>query len=76
MLKIEMDTKVKMKVGGLKTKKVGIRVTCDGIKGSIPKGKTPTVAVTAKSECKVDLRIKIWRSKARNNESEFSFAFL
>ncbi|KAG6770526.1 hypothetical protein POTOM_026211 [Populus tomentosa] len=50
MLKIEMDTKVKMKVGGLKTKKVGIRVTCDGIKGSIPKGKTPTVAVTAKSE--------------------------
>ncbi|KAG6740499.1 hypothetical protein NC652_039447 [Populus alba x Populus x berolinensis] len=61
MLKIEMDTRVKMKVGGLKTKEVGIRVTCDGIKGSIPKGKTPTVAVTTKSKCKVDLRIKIWR---------------
>ncbi|KAJ6743439.1 HARPIN-INDUCED PROTEIN [Salix viminalis] len=61
MLKIEMDTKVKMKVGGLKTKKVGIRVTCDGIKGSIPKGKIPTVAVTANSKCKADLRIKIWR---------------
>uniref|UniRef100_A0A6N2NFH7 Late embryogenesis abundant protein LEA-2 subgroup domain-containing protein n=1 Tax=Salix viminalis TaxID=40686 RepID=A0A6N2NFH7_SALVM len=61
MLKIEMDTKVKMKMGGVKTKKVGIRVTCDGIEGSIPKGKTPSVAVTTKSKCEVDLRIKIWR---------------
>ncbi|KAG5225456.1 NDR1/HIN1 protein [Salix suchowensis] len=61
MLKIEMDTKAKMKMGGLKTKKVGIRVTCDGIEGSIPKGKTPSVAVTTKSKCQADLRIKIWR---------------
>ncbi|KDP34095.1 hypothetical protein JCGZ_07666 [Jatropha curcas] len=60
-LKIELDTKVKVKMGGLKTKKVGIRVTCDGIKGVVPKGKSPTVAVTTGSKCKVDLRIKIWK---------------
>ncbi|EEF45778.1 NDR1/HIN1-like protein 13 [Ricinus communis] len=60
-LKIELDTKVKLKMGGLKTKKVGIRVTCDGIKGVVPKGKSPTVAVTSASKCKVDLRIKIWK---------------
>ncbi|XP_050220513.1 NDR1/HIN1-like protein 13 [Mercurialis annua] len=60
-LKIQLDTKVKVKMGGLKTKKVGIRVTCDGIKGTLPKGKSPTVAVTSGSKCKVDLRIKIWK---------------
>ncbi|XP_065851449.1 NDR1/HIN1-like protein 13 [Euphorbia lathyris] len=60
-LKIQLDTKVKAKMGGLKTKKVGIRVTCDQIKGSVPKGKSPTVAVTSGSKCKVDLRIKIWK---------------
>ncbi|KAB2019797.1 hypothetical protein ES319_D07G021100v1 [Gossypium barbadense] len=37
-LKIEMDTKVTVKVDGLKSKKVGIRVTCDDIKGTVPKG--------------------------------------
>ncbi|KAH0990164.1 hypothetical protein GBA52_001647 [Prunus armeniaca] len=28
-----MDTKVKVAMGKLKSKKVGIRVTCEGIKG-------------------------------------------
>lgn len=60
-LKIQLDTKVKVKMGGLKTKKVGIRVTCEGIKGAAPKGKSPTVAVTTSSKCNVDLRIKIWK---------------
>uniref|UniRef100_A0A2P2J5H1 Late embryogenesis abundant protein LEA-2 subgroup domain-containing protein n=1 Tax=Rhizophora mucronata TaxID=61149 RepID=A0A2P2J5H1_RHIMU len=60
-LEIELDTKVKVKMGGLKTKKVGIRVTCDGIKGAVPKGKSPTVADTTGSKCKVDLKIKIWK---------------
>ncbi|KAF5748322.1 hypothetical protein HS088_TW04G00274 [Tripterygium wilfordii] len=58
-LMIQMDTKVKVKLGGLKTKKIGIRVKCDQIKGVVPKGKTPSVAVTTGSKCKVDLRIKI-----------------
>ncbi|KAJ8750556.1 hypothetical protein K2173_015715 [Erythroxylum novogranatense] len=62
-LKIELDTKVTVKVGSLKTKKVGIRVTCDDIKGAVPKGKTPTEAISSGSsnKCKVDLRIKIWK---------------
>ncbi|KAJ4708201.1 Late embryogenesis abundant (LEA) hydroxyproline-rich glycoprotein family [Melia azedarach] len=37
-LKIQLDTKVKVKLGKLKSKKVGIRVTCEGIKGEVPKG--------------------------------------
>lgn len=60
-LKIQMDTRVKVKIGGLKAKKVGIRVSCDGIKGAVPKGKTPVMASTVDSKCKVDLRVKIWK---------------
>lgn len=60
-LEIKLDTKVKVKVGSLKTKKVGIRVKCDGIKITIPSGKTPTKATTSGVKCKVDLRIKIWK---------------
>ncbi|CAL5204856.1 unnamed protein product [Lathyrus oleraceus] len=58
---IQMDTKVKMKMEWLKSKKVGIRVTCEGIRGTVPAGKSPAVASVINSECKVDLRIKIWK---------------
>ncbi|GMI88518.1 EMBRYO DEFECTIVE 3135 [Hibiscus trionum] len=60
-LKVEMDTRVMVKMGGSKSKKVGIRVTCDGIKGAIPRGKSPSLANVSAAKCKVDLRIKIWR---------------
>lgn len=62
-LEIRMDTKVRVKAGGRKSKKVGIRVVCSGIKGvSAPKDKNATVvADVADSRCKVDLLIKIWR---------------
>ncbi|KAK8558997.1 hypothetical protein V6N13_098598 [Hibiscus sabdariffa] len=60
-LKVEMDTRVMVKMGGLRSKKVGIRVTCDGIKGAIPKGKSPSLAPVSAAKCKVDLRIKIWK---------------
>lgn len=60
-LKIQLDTKVKVKIGGMKTKKVGVRVKCDGIKATVPTGKTATAATTSKVKCKVDLRFKIWR---------------
>ncbi|KAL3528623.1 hypothetical protein ACH5RR_007945 [Cinchona calisaya] len=60
-LKIQLNTKVKVKVGGFKTKKIGIRVNCDGIKVGVPTGKTPTSATTSNVRCKVDLRIKIWK---------------
>ncbi|XVF35334.1 hypothetical protein REPUB_Repub18cG0136600 [Reevesia pubescens] len=61
LLKVQMDTRVTVKISGLKSKKVGIRVTCDGIKGVVPKGKSPSVANVSGSKCKVDLRIKIWK---------------
>lgn len=60
-LKIKLDTKVKVKVGKLSSKKVGIRVTCEGFRAALPKGKSPSVATVDKSKCKVDLRIKIWK---------------
>ncbi|KAG6425854.1 hypothetical protein SASPL_110059 [Salvia splendens] len=58
-LKIQLDTKVKVKIGGIKTKNLRIRVTCDGIKISIPNGKTAKSATTSHVKCKVDPRIKI-----------------
>lgn len=60
-LTIKLDTKVKVKIGSLKTKKVPIRVVCDGIRITPPSGKTPTTASTSDVKCKVDLRIKIWK---------------
>ncbi|OAY36506.1 NDR1/HIN1-like protein 13 [Manihot esculenta] len=60
-LKIELETKVKLKMGGLKTPKIRIRVACDGIKATVPSGKTATTASVSKAKCKVDLRIKIWK---------------
>jgi hypothetical protein len=61
-MKIQMDTKVKVKLGGLRrSKKVGIRVSCQGITGVAPKSKSPSVASVSGSKCKVDLRIKIWK---------------
>ncbi|KAH7547172.1 hypothetical protein FEM48_Zijuj01G0281200 [Ziziphus jujuba var. spinosa] len=61
-LKIKLDTKVKVKAGGwLKTPKVGVRVSCDGIRVTPPTGKTPATASTSKAKCKVDVRVKIWK---------------
>ncbi|XP_062160064.1 NDR1/HIN1-like protein 13 [Alnus glutinosa] len=60
-MKIQMDTKVKVKLGGVRSKKVGIRVSCQGITGVAPKSKSPSVASVSGSKCKVDLRIKIWK---------------
>ncbi|TYI24342.1 hypothetical protein ES332_A06G227400v1 [Gossypium tomentosum] len=60
-LKMKLDTKVKAKIGGLKTPKVGIRVICEGIKVSAPKGKYPSKASISNAKCNVDLRVKVWR---------------
>lgn len=61
LLEIVVDTKVVVKLEKLKSKKFGIRVTCDGIHGFVPKGKVASIASTANAKCKVDLRIKIWK---------------
>ncbi|RAL52875.1 unnamed protein product [Cuscuta campestris] len=60
-IKILMDTRVMASQGKLKSKKIGIRVTCEGIRSQTPKGKTAAIAATSGSSCKVDLRIKIWK---------------
>lgn len=54
-----IDTMVVVKMDKLKSKRVGIRVTCEGIHGPTPKGKAPAVASTSNAKCKVDLRVKI-----------------
>ncbi|KDP40769.1 hypothetical protein JCGZ_24768 [Jatropha curcas] len=60
-LKIKLETKVKVKMDSLKTPKVGIRVSCEGIKVTAPSGKTATKASVSDAKCKVDVRIKIWK---------------
>ncbi|CAN4119251.1 unnamed protein product [Withania somnifera] len=60
-LRILLATKVVVHMDKLKSNKVGIRVTCDGINGPIPKGRNPAVASITTAKCKVDLRIKILR---------------
>lgn len=58
-LQIVVDTTVGVKMEKVKTKKVGIRVKCEGIHGIVPRGKTVIPAKTTDADCKVDLRIKI-----------------
>ncbi|KAL6585152.1 hypothetical protein OROMI_004441 [Orobanche minor] len=58
-LKIQLDTKVVVKAGKIKTAKLRIRVACDGIKVSVPSGKTATLAATSNVKCNVDPRVKI-----------------
>ncbi|KAK1311650.1 hypothetical protein QJS10_CPA07g00303 [Acorus calamus] len=61
-LEIVLETKVGVKIGELKTTRVGIRVTCDGIQAAVPKGKRPAATVAEPDvKCKVKPRIKIWK---------------
>ncbi|KAL5986785.1 hypothetical protein ACLOJK_015118 [Asimina triloba] len=64
-VEIRMDAKLKVKMGGLKTKKVRVRVNCGGISAAIPKGKSPASATSAAdsetTKCKVKIRVKIWK---------------
>ncbi|MQL80502.1 hypothetical protein Taro_012951 [Colocasia esculenta] len=60
-LQIQLETRAGVKVGGLKTKKIRIRVSCDGVNVSVPKGKTTPSASSPDATCKVKLRIKIWK---------------
>ncbi|XP_068334777.1 NDR1/HIN1-like protein 13 [Pyrus communis] len=61
-LRVRLDTRVRVKVFGLKTPKMGIRVKCDGIRvTSLPTAKAPATASTSNAKCKVNLRVKIWK---------------
>ncbi|KAI3756038.1 hypothetical protein L1987_55850 [Smallanthus sonchifolius] len=71
-LKIFLDTEAQVKIESIRSKKVGIRIECEGIHSLVPKGgggggksgnSSAAVAAAAASvsdaKCNVDLRIKI-----------------
>ncbi|CAI9265841.1 unnamed protein product [Lactuca saligna] len=68
-LKILLDTEARVKIESIRTKKVGIRIECEGIHSLIPNGSggksknssTSVTATVSDAKCKVDLRIKIWK---------------
>ncbi|XP_076899022.1 NDR1/HIN1-like protein 10 [Bidens hawaiensis] len=62
-LKIYLDTKTQVKIESFRSKKVGIRIECDGIRSLVPKGgRNATVAASVNdAKCNVDLRVKIWK---------------
>ncbi|OAY83951.1 Protein YLS9 [Ananas comosus] len=63
-LRIDLETKAGVKIGKVTTKKIGIRVRCEGIQVAAPKGKSSSSSSSAPAmdvACKVKLRIKIWK---------------
>ncbi|KAI3707216.1 hypothetical protein L6452_25535 [Arctium lappa] len=68
-LKILLDTEATMKIESFKSKKIGIRIKCEGIHSLTPKavgGKSNSssssvAATVSNAKCEVDLRIKIWK---------------
>jgi len=52
-LMVELDTKISVKMGGVKTKKVKVRVRCSGIKAGLPTEKTVAVASPAPAPASV-----------------------
>jgi hypothetical protein len=45
---LDAETRAGVRVGSLKTKKIGIQVRCEGVKVTVPPKKKPAVAVTTK----------------------------
>lgn len=64
-IEIDLETKVIVKIGALKTKKITIRVTCGGINAAVPKSKgkkaKPAPEFSPDASCDVKMRIKIWK---------------
>ncbi|KAL4570320.1 hypothetical protein LXL04_025972 [Taraxacum kok-saghyz] len=69
-LKILLDTEARVKIESLRSKKIGIRIKCEGIHSLIPKGgggksknssASSVAATVSAAKCKLDLRIKIWK---------------
>ncbi|KAM0046417.1 hypothetical protein Hdeb2414_s0009g00315991 [Helianthus debilis subsp. tardiflorus] len=69
-LKLLLDTHAIVKVESFRSKKVRIRIKCEGIRSVIPKTRgaglnssssSSVFARVADAKCEVDLRIKIWK---------------
>ncbi|GAB2216343.1 hypothetical protein Droror1_Dr00024115 [Drosera rotundifolia] len=62
---VGLGTQVRVRIGRMRSKSVGIRVSCVGIRGFVPspakKNGTAAAGETAQGKCKVDLRLKIWK---------------
>lgn len=60
-LAVDLETKAGIKVGSLKTKKVGIKVHCEGFQAAAPAKGKPGASATPDVVCQVKLRVKIWK---------------
>lgn len=68
-LTILLDTEARVKIESIRSKKLGIRIKCEGIHSLIPKGgggksrnsSSSVAATVSAAKCKLDLRIKIWK---------------
>ncbi|KAK1430852.1 hypothetical protein QVD17_13908 [Tagetes erecta] len=61
-LKLYLDTETQVKIESIRSKRVGIRIECEGIRSLVPKSSNSSVAASvADAKCNVDLRIKIWK---------------
>ncbi|XP_008809975.2 NDR1/HIN1-like protein 10 [Phoenix dactylifera] len=61
-LEIELETKAGVKIGGFKSKRIGLTVSCDGIEVGVAKGKAAATATSqANARCHAKLRIKFWK---------------
>ncbi|WOL15096.1 hypothetical protein Cni_G23877 [Canna indica] len=59
-VEVDTETKADVKVGGLKTKNMRIKVRCEGINVAMLKGKAAAITSSI-GECQVKLHIKIWK---------------
>ncbi|KAJ0977478.1 hypothetical protein J5N97_012952 [Dioscorea zingiberensis] len=64
-IEIDMETKVIIKIGALKTKKIPIGVSCSAINAAVPKTKgkkaVPAPEFSPDASCDVKMKIKIWK---------------
>ncbi|ONK76549.1 uncharacterized protein A4U43_C03F29430 [Asparagus officinalis] len=61
-IKIEMETEVAVKIAGLKTKMIGVRIACAGIEVAVPNGKKRLIPHSNSSKrCDVKLSVQIWK---------------
>ena len=57
---IRLETKAAVRLGGLKTRRVQIRVSCPGVSVAVPKSKVSPPVYSPDDLCGVELRVKIF----------------
>ncbi|CAL9073094.1 unnamed protein product [Musa acuminata var. zebrina] len=60
-LEIGLYTEASIKIGGFKSKRIGVRASCDGIEAAVTEANATAAATTTGSaRCKLKLRFDIW----------------